>query len=155
VSAPAVASSGLSITSVSNPHPDLVSGGQVLLRVSRADVRVMRDGVDVTSAFVRQSDGTSLGLVTGLRNGRNDIAARGAGGRADLVVTNHPSTGPIFSGPRQEPFFCQTTSFGLAASVPPLCSAPTQVSFLYMSTNGSFVHSRIRPCRRSTWRGRP
>jgi len=139
VSTPALASSSLSITSVSNPHPDLVSGGQVLLRVSRADVHVTRDGMDVTSAFVRQPDGTSLGLVTGLRNGRNDIAARGVGGRADLVVTNHPITGPIFSGPRQEPFFCETTSFGLAASVPPLCSAPTQVSYLYMSTNGSFV----------------
>jgi len=146
VSAPAAmagssASSGssrLTVTSVSNPHPDLVSGDQVLVRVSRSDVRVTRDGADVTSVFARQPDGTLLGLVTGLHDGRNDIVARGARDRADLVVTDHPGTGPVFSGPQQEPFYCQTTAFGLAAAVPPLCSAPTQVGYEYMSTSGSF-----------------
>src|SRR5258708_29304212 len=107
VSAPAApagssAPSGLTVTSVSNPHPDLVSSDQVLVRVSRSDVRVTRDGADVTSVFARQPDGTLLGLVTGLHDGRNDIVARGARDRADLVVTDHPSTGPVFSGPQQE-----------------------------------------------------
>lgn len=140
---------GLAIVSVSNPHPDLVSGGHVLLRVSTrsavlaARVRITLNGVDVTSDFTAQPGGTLLGLVSGLRDGRNLVRAelgRGFGGRdaARLVVVNHPITGPIFSGPQQKPFYCQTTAFGLAPATQPDCSAPTQVSYLYMSTAGAY-----------------
>ncbi len=140
---------GLSIVSVSNPHPDLVSGGQVLLRVSARNdgparrIRITLNGVDVTSDFVAQPDGTLLGLVTGLKDGFNVVrAARGGrfdrGGSARLVVVNHPITGPVFSGPQQLPFYCQTTAFGLAPAAMPDCSAPTQVSFEYMSTSGAY-----------------
>jgi Tannase-like family of unknown function (DUF6351) len=140
---------GLSVVSVSNPHPDLVSGGEVLLRVSMPPgtparrVRITLNSVDVTSDFTAQPDGTLLGLTTGLRDGPNVVRAelsrhfdwRGA---ARLIVVNHPITGPIFSGPQQEPFYCQTTTFGLAPASPPECSAPTQVSYEYMSTSGAY-----------------
>jgi hypothetical protein len=141
----------LGLTSVSNPRPDLVSGGQVLVRVTvpngtRADrVRVTDNGHDVTSAFRAQSDGSLLGLVTGLRTGRNDLAASvtghgsGAGAHTTLRVVNHPITGPVFSGPQQHPFYCETTAFGLAPATQPLCSAPTQVSYQYKTTAGVFV----------------
>ena len=72
---------GLSIVSVSNPHPDLVSGGEVLLRVGTprgvpaGEVRVTLNSVDVTSDFAAQPDGTLLGLVTGLRDGVNVVRA--------------------------------------------------------------------------------
>ena len=134
--APAREPARLSIESVSNPRPDLVSGGEVLLRVTvphgvrLSQVRVAQGPVNVTSDFADQPDGTLLGLVTGLRNGPNLVRARAVGhpGQATLQVRNHPITGPVFSGPQQEPFYCQTTAFGLAPSVPPECSAPTQVS---------------------------
>ncbi len=140
---------GLSIVSVSNPHPDLVSGGQVLVRVSPRSgrpargIRVTLNGVDVTSEFAAQGDGTLLGLVTGLREGSNVVRAEhgggfGRGGSARLVVVNHPITGPVFSGPQQLPFYCQTTTFGLAPSTMPDCSAATQVSYEYMSTSGAY-----------------
>lgn len=141
----------LGLTSVSNPRPDLVSGGQVLLRVTlpsgaRADrVQVTDNGHDVTSAFRQQRDGSLLGLVTGLRVGANDVTARvdgrGAGGgqQSRLRVVNHPITGPVFSGPQQQPFYCETTAYGLAPAVQPLCSAPTQVSYQYKTTAGTFV----------------
>jgi hypothetical protein len=139
----------LSIVSVSNPHPDLVSGGQVLLRVSAQNgapargTRVTLNGVDVTSEFAAQADGTLLGLVTGLRGGFNVVRAEhgsrfGRGGSTRLVVVNHPITGPVFSGPQQLPFYCETTAFGLAPSTMPDCSAPTQVSYEYMSTAGAY-----------------
>ncbi|HKF78193.1 MAG TPA: DUF6351 family protein [Candidatus Dormibacteraeota bacterium] len=141
----------LQVVSVSNPRPGLVSGGEVLVRVSlpagvRADtVRVTADRRDVTAAFEVQEDGTLLGLVTGLRDGENLVAARVAGpdreeGRqaAVLRVVNHPITGPVFSGPQQVPFFCQTTAFGLAPATMPLCSAPTVVSYVYHSSTGRF-----------------
>lgn len=140
---------GLSIVTVSNPHPDLVSGGEVLLRVRTArgvsarDVHVTLNSADVTSDFSAQPDGTLLGLVTGLIDGANVVRADVSRrfdwrGGARLVVVNHPITGPVFSGPQQKPFYCETTAFGLAPATMPECSAPTQVSYEYMSTSGAY-----------------
>ncbi|MGE5288015.1 MAG: DUF6351 family protein [Micromonosporaceae bacterium] len=146
LAAPAAAGAGatrLTIVSVSNPRPQLVSGGQVLLRVTlptSADrAEIIADGRDVTSEFAAQADGSLLGLVTGLRHGANTIVAQAAHERARLKVTNHPVTGPVFSGPQQVPFFCQTTAFGLAPAVQPLCSAPTVVTYVYRTTGGTFA----------------
>jgi Tannase-like family of unknown function (DUF6351) len=135
----------LALISVSNPRPELVSGGEVLIRVRvpagvrPSDVRVTSDGASVTSSFAAQPDGSLLGLVTGLRLGRNLLTATAPGQAAALVVTNHPISGPVFSGRQQQPFFCQTTALGLAASTMPDCSAPTVVSFMYLNTAGAFV----------------
>ena len=137
----------LAIESVSNPRPDLVSGGQVLLRITNPSggaVRVTANGQDVTANFAGQNDGSMLGLVAGLRDGTNTILAQlaghhGADQHATLRVTNHPITGPVFSGHQQVPFFCETQVFGLAPAVQPLCSAPTQVSYQYKTTAGAFA----------------
>jgi hypothetical protein len=139
----------LGITTVSNPRPTLVSGGQVLVSVTvpkgLRDVRITDNGHDVTSAFRAQHDGSLLGLVTGLREGTNVLQANtdgrghGSSQHAELKVDNHPITGPVFSGPQQTPFFCETTAFGLAPAVMPNCSAPTQVTFQYKNTAGAFV----------------
>ncbi|WP_103355797.1 DUF6351 family protein [Amycolatopsis sp. CA-128772] len=149
---PGIASAGaspgrpLTIETVSNPRPALVSGGQVLVKVvppEGAQVRVGANGHDVTSVFHAQPDGSLLGLVTGLRNGVNDLSARarghGSGQRASLRVTNHPGTGPVFSGAQQLPFYCETQAFGLPAATQPLCSAPAQVSYQYRTTAGAFA----------------
>jgi hypothetical protein len=124
----------LALVTVSNPRPELVSGGEVLVRVdvgrdiNPADVRITSDGHDVTSSFHVQSDGSLLGLVTGLVIGRNRIvASAGRWSAASLDVIDHSINGPVFSGKQQLPFLCQTTAFGLAASSPPDCFAPTVV----------------------------
>ena len=96
----------LALISVSNPRPELVSGGEVLVRVTVPrgipgwDVRVTADGTNVSGDFKAQPDGSLLGLVTGLRVGRNELTARGqrASGPSTLAVTDHPITGPVFSG---------------------------------------------------------
>ncbi|GAB3146862.1 DUF6351 family protein [Amycolatopsis stemonae] len=139
----------LTIETVSNPRPSLVSGGQVLVRVVPPErtrggrVDVSANGRDVTQAFRAQPDGSLLGLVTGLRDGANDLRARASGRgpdqRADLRVTNHPLTGPVFSGARQLPFYCETQAFGLPPASQPFCSAPTQVSYQYRTTAGAFA----------------
>lgn len=51
----------------------------------------------------------------------------------------HPATGPVFSGPRQHSFFCETTAFGLAQAKQPDCSAPTRVTYQYRNTAGWFL----------------
>ena len=136
----------LALMTVSNSRPELVSGGEVLVRVdvgkriNPADVRITSDGQNVTSSFHTQSDGSLLGLVTNLAIGRNRLVASvGRRFASSLDVVDHSINGPVFSGRQQLPFLCQTTSFGLAASSPPDCFAPTVVSYAYKNTSGTFV----------------
>jgi Tannase-like family of unknown function (DUF6351) len=136
----------LVLVTVSNPRPELVSGGEALVRVevpnhiNPADVQVTSDGLDVTSSFQVQSDGSLLGLVTGLQIGDNRLVASAHGQFASsLDVIDHSINGPVFSGKQQLPFLCQTAAFGLAASTPPDCFAPTVVSYVYKNTGGAFV----------------
>jgi hypothetical protein len=148
----AAAEQAFVVSTVSNPHPDLISGGDVLVRVSPPPhvkpehVTIELNGAEVTASFAVQPDGSFLGLVDGLRLGENVIVARGnargagvpVGLSGSVVVVNHPITGPVFSGPQQVPFFCQTEAFGLPPATPPLCSAPTAVSYVYRTSTGAF-----------------
>ena len=73
------ARSPVQISTVSN-RADLISGGDALVRVSvpgdfRPSLRVGLNGHDVTKAFTAASDGSGLGLLSGLRNGRNVVTA--------------------------------------------------------------------------------
>ena len=124
---------------------DVVSGGQALVEVSVPGnlplhhVRIAVDGRDVTSAFrLGSAEGTLLGVVDGLSLGRNTIelrANRGRGGPvATLVVTNHPISGPIISGPHQTPYICETQAFGLGAPLDADCAVTTRVDYFYRST---------------------
>ncbi|MFJ9371250.1 DUF6351 family protein [Nocardia sp. NPDC101769] len=127
------------IATVSNPHPEMISGDAVLVKVTGAEpVRLSVDGRDV-SAVTRRPDGSTLALVTGLRPGDNRITATGHGRSTTLTVVDHARRGPVFSGPRQLPFYCETTSFGLAPAIQPLCDAPPVVTYRYRTTAGVFA----------------
>ncbi len=108
-------------------------------------------------------------MVTGLRLGANtlfvDSNGRGNGRpTASVTLTNHPVTGPIFSGPQQQPFVCKTQTAGLGfplvdnqdgagmrlfqtpgnQTTPTIgwsrnCSINRVVDFVYRTTGGSFV----------------
>ena len=58
---------------------ELVSGGDALVRVetaAREGVQVRLNDLDVTPSFQLSKDGSGLvGLVTGLRNGENELVA--------------------------------------------------------------------------------
>lgn len=130
----------LTISTVSNPKPQFVSGGDALVRVTGADrARVTSNGHNVSDAFMRQPDGSLVGLVTGLRDGRNIVTVRSGGRHADLRITNHPRSGPVFSGRQQLPFYCETTAFGLEAAEQPLCDAPPVVRYQYRTTAHTFA----------------
>ena len=56
------------------------------------------------------------GLVSGLKAGPNTISVAaddGRNGGARLTVVNHPIAGPVFSGPHEQPFICETENFKL------------------------------------------
>lgn len=136
---------------VLSSRADYVSGGdaRVAIDVPRNvpphRVRVAVDGRDVTDAFEVDRDARRLeGVVDGLELGTQvlEVRANGQGrGRpqADLELTNHPLQGPMFSGPHQTPFFCQTEAAGLGPALDDDCFAETKVDFLYRTTAGSFA----------------
>jgi hypothetical protein len=113
---------GLSIETLSSA-PNQVSGGDVLVRIhvpeghSLESLRVLRNGEDVTDLFAPEAGRDGLvGLVDGLELDYNllTVFPTPAGGQvARRLVKNHPISGPIFSGPQQQPFVCTTARFGL------------------------------------------
>jgi Tannase-like family of unknown function (DUF6351) len=124
---------------------DLLSGGDALVEVKLSKhvkpsrVRVELNGSDVTSAFAVR-DGRFVGLVTGLREGKNTLTAGESSHRrgARITLTNHAIGGPVFSGPQLVPYICRTQLFGLAPSIDAQCNAPTVVSYRYRTLTGSF-----------------
>lgn len=126
-------------------RPGFVTGGDVLVRVTASagaavePLAVRLNGTDVTGAFQRDSAAPGwTGLLRGLRPGRNDLTAAGRGGAgAMLTLVNHPISGPVLSGPQEEPFVCQTQQFRLPSGQTlgePLdarCSIATRVDYYY------------------------
>jgi len=126
---------------------DMISGGDVLAEVvlksgqEAARVKVALNGADVTGSFAIRSDGRFKALLTGLRSGDNELAATYSDGPGiALTVTNHSIGGPIFSGPQITPWICETGSFGLGPSTDAQCNAPTQVRYVYKSTDPAKVN---------------
>jgi hypothetical protein len=133
-----------------------VTGGDVLVEITLPDgvapdaIRATAAGRDVTSAFKRGTAPNILtGLVAGLPEGTSSLEVRADGVRGErdsidrgtlLGITNYPITGPVISGPWQQPFICQTNDFVLPDGSklgPPLdanCSARTVVQYVYRST---------------------
>ncbi|WP_205856814.1 DUF6351 family protein, partial [Phytoactinopolyspora endophytica] len=129
-------------------RPDTVTGGDTLVRVDVPRsvplhrVTVTADDADVTDAFVADKSARTLtGLVADLPDGESTIEARGPGQvsePAQLSVTNHPRTGPVFSGPHQQPFACETEKFNvpviggnLGAPLDENCSIEPRVDYFY------------------------
>jgi len=136
--------------SVVSSRADLVTGGDALVRVvapaalNGGELVVTVNGTDVSEAFRPAPEGEGfLGLVTGFGPGTNTLrAAVSGGGARELAVTNHPASGPVFSGPHQQPFLCETQDFRmvngelLGAPLDDHCSAERKVVHVYRSTDG-------------------
>ena len=154
--------------SVLSSRPDQVSGGDALVRVAAPPglldkLTVQRNGVDVTGAFAPDGKGL-VGLVQGFNLGTNELTVRHNRKSSSPVaerlrIVNYPTKGPIFSGPHQRFFVCNTIDAGLGE---PLvdnqdgqgfrvlnpdgttagwsldCSANMMVDYLYRTTGGSF-----------------
>lgn len=140
---------GTSTISVVSSKKDLVTAGDAVIEVAlpagvtASQVKLLRNGVDVTPSLVATDSQTLRGIVTGLVDGQNQIdAVIDASGRkfATLTVRNSPVTGPILSGPHQRPWICETEASGLGA--PPAagpCQVATRYDWFYKNTAGAFV----------------
>jgi hypothetical protein len=134
----------LEITTLSTDAA-LVTGGDVLVKVAASagvspqSIKVAVGSHDVSSGFRQLNDRAIAGLVTGLINGKNTISASAPNGaQGSLEVTNYPITGPVISGPWQQPFVCQTDMFvlpdgtKLGAPLDANCSARPVVQYVYL-----------------------
>lgn len=128
----------------------MVSGGDVLLRVSvpagkdLSKVTVWLRGQKATNSFQPVSETALVGLVEGLVLSNNIVEADYDGEKGgELVLANHPLSGPIFSGQHENPFVCETASFVLPGGGtlgPPLnqntCSVSAPVyRYMYWSSS--------------------
>lgn len=118
---------------------DAVSGGDTLVEIAapgRSHWRVLLDGRDVSDSFqLSARSGHLLALLHGLREGSSMLEVRVDGVlRSRLELLNHLITGPIFSGPHQQPFICQTAANSIGPPIDTDCSAKTVVAYYYKST---------------------
>jgi hypothetical protein len=78
-----------------------------------------------------------------LAPGSNTLTAAANGsGTARVTVVNHSNSGPVFSGPHEKPFICQTQDFKLASgttlgmALDANCSIATRVDYYYRTAAG-------------------
>ena len=106
--------------------PDQVSGGDARIAhgAPRGYLRSLYflNGRIIGLDRSERADGQVEGLLRGLSEGENTLnvyhmVLRGGIGLVnggELTLVNHPITGPMFSGPQQQPFVCTVTSeFGI------------------------------------------
>lgn len=120
-------SSGLALEARST-FPEYVTGGDVVIRVGLPDgveggARLTVEGRDVTGALAPDGAGGLEGLVTGLPAGSSELVVQLGDERLALEVTDHPVTGPLFSGLHQEPFSCAVQVLDLGEPLDDDCSA--------------------------------
>ena len=136
----AIARQHLEAAVVSSPRADLVSGGDALVEVrgAGADVRWTVDGREVSPPRLDPDRGTYVGLVSGLRPGKNNLLIRSGSASERLVIVNHSKDGPILSGPHIWPYQCTTETAGLGPATDRMCNAPTKIERYYRTTGGAF-----------------
>jgi hypothetical protein len=141
----ASADDDLQIKILSN-RADLISGGDALVEIvpptgaSTAELAVAVDGRDVTGAFALHQSGPMAGRIVGrvgeLKVGENVLAARLSNQLgAEITITNHPNGGPVFAGPKVQPWICETEAAGFGPAQDEHCNVPARYEFFYRSTD--------------------
>lgn len=144
--APSSPSEALQLRTVST-KPWLVTGGDVLVEVTFADsfdatqLNVTLNGDAVTDRFRQTSSRSIQGFISGMPLGDSVLQAELNGTEISetLTLTNYPQSGPIISGPHEQPYYCQTEEFqtvageSLGSALDSNCSVPTQVDYVYWS----------------------
>jgi len=155
---------------VLSSQPQYVSGGNARIAViappSEQDkLELWLNGAKVTPKLVASA--TKLeGVLSGLLLGKNELEVRhSVRGKVDaLTLTNYPITGPMFAGPKQEPFVCSVTSelgkeplvdttdtkyfavhdaAGATIGYSRSCSIDSYVEYLYMPIGGTRVQDYL------------
>ena len=118
-----------------------VTGGDVLIRVSGvpsdSQPLLTVNGAKRHGALALVTGGSWSGLIDGLPEGRSVLTVTAGNSTGRLNVTNHPLTGPLFSGPQRGPLTCTTERNGLGAPTDADCSAGTAIRWNYVDVRGA------------------
>ncbi|PCJ16681.1 MAG: hypothetical protein COA96_18300 [SAR86 cluster bacterium] len=137
---------GIKITALST-KPWLITGGTVLLELrvheglNVSQLNINLNGKNITSDFREVSSESVQALLSGLPDGDSQIVAEIEGTQLSksLTLTSYPLSGPIISGPQEQPFYCQSAEFQTVAgdmlgnSIDLNCSVSTRVDYVYWS----------------------
>ena len=128
-----------SLAILSSP-PQYVSGGDARIEVRapaalHGQLELWLNGRRVEPALQSERDRME-GVVAGMLLGDNVLELRLTNGKAlldSLKLTNHPITGPMFSGPQQEPFVCTTKQLDRQ----PLVDGPSPPGYAVRDAQGT------------------
>ncbi len=139
-------------------RPDMVTGADALVGISAAAehdlsaIRVFLDAMEVTSSFPMTSSGIRSGLVNNLPEIGTFRLTDSDGRTLDsLPFRNYPATGPVFSGPQQQPFICETDAFLLVSgetlgqSLDEACSIRHRIDYAYRSILDGKMKALVDP----------
>ena len=140
--------------SVVSSRPDMVTGGDALLLVEAPEhdleqVSLTVNGSDITAMFRETFDGQFVGLVAELDYGVNDVvvSVNADTARKALRLVNHSVAGPVFSGPHEQPFICETETFELVSgetlgdSLDQNCTILRRVDYAYRALDDDELKS--------------
>ncbi|MFV0476397.1 MAG: DUF6351 family protein [Parahaliea sp.] len=131
---------------------DQVSNDETRIRIEAPttlalnSIQVRLNGADVSSHFHSDKQAHHIeGRIDNLDIGDNTLVISSRDDdmtEASLTLTNHPASGPIFSGPQQSPFFCAVDDDLASLELGPIgdeqCTVDTIVSYKYRSTSGQW-----------------
>lgn len=116
---------------------DLISGGDALVEITADDsallsgAKVMLGDREVTEHLTATSEGSLKGLLEGMALGANTVTVVLADASVlERQIINHPSGGPVFSGPQLQPWQCTNEQAGDAQ-----CNQPPEYTFQYVPAN--------------------
>ncbi|MCU1351521.1 MAG: hypothetical protein JWM05_730 [Acidimicrobiales bacterium] len=124
---------------VLSSQPDRVTGGDARVRivpppgVAPSAIRVTLGDRDVT-ARLPAARGALEGVLSGFVEGTSTLRATGGGDSVEQRIRDWPLEGPMISGAHLPLLACSTEQLGLGRPTDASCSAPTRISYRYVST---------------------
>ncbi len=132
--------------SVLSSQPQFVSGGDARISIAASSdlhdkLELWLNGSRIANTLESKGD-TLEGVVAGMAVGENTLEVRHRNGQGNgvtgrITLTNHPITGPVFSGPKLTPFECRTVESGLGAPIDAQCSVATSYQWFYFTPQGA------------------
>lgn len=120
-----------------------VSGGDARIEVRAAEglhdkLELWLNGQRLDVAL-QSKPGRLEAVISGLVVGANtlEVRHRSGGVRDSIALTNHPITGPMFSGEQQTPFVCTTIQGAVGKQ--PLVDTPTAPGYKVTNAQGALI----------------
>lgn len=128
---------------VLSSKPWLVTGGDALIEISNLDknsasnVQLSLNSRTLDVELVNTGSKKWQVIVQGMVVGKNILEVKSVEGANQITIDNFSESGPIISGPHQEPYVCQTEDFELAIggtlglALDDDCGIETRIDYLY------------------------